>query len=112
MNCYPSRTIISTLSITQETAEYLLSDCSSSAVEGTDTGNLSCHMPSHCTITAKTLVITHSVYALGFIHADFIYYILHSILHYNYSAYLYIFYTSLYILYIAFFIGRLHVCEH
>ena len=24
-------------------------------LEGTDTGNLSCHMPSHCTITAKTL---------------------------------------------------------
>ena len=41
------------------------SDCSSSAVEGTDAGNLSCHMPSHHTITAKTLVITH-LYTLWF----------------------------------------------
>ena len=54
-NCFPSLTMISTLSITQwsDSGAPSLTGCSSSAVEGTDTGSPSCHMPSHCTITAN-----------------------------------------------------------
>lgn len=41
---------------------FLIMD-SSVYVETRDTENISCHMPSHCSITAKSLEITYSLYA-------------------------------------------------